>query len=122
MMLQALRKLDVFIVLSQLEELLDKQGIHSHGDCVQIKDVMAKLLLSNATITAQSVEVQARKPVGACLGAQTHRPSTQKSDGGREHLINRIRSRLRGRWEEVQKAFLSEQEQSPEFKVGRVEG
>ena len=121
MMLQALRKLDVFIVLSQLEELLDKQGIHSHGDCVQIKDVMAKLLLSNATITAQSVEVQARKPVGARLGAQTHRPSTQKSDGGREHLINRIRSRLRGRWEEVQKAFLSEQEQSPEFKVGRVE-
>ena len=147
MLLQVLRKLDVFITLPQLEEVMQRAfcppvlcfqgmvagvlsvlsdepcmscklrkerklqvlvaaGVDSYGDKVKHSEITAKLLSTN--------------PGRAAEGSQTHRPSTQVPVD-RTELLDRIRAKLRGRYEDVQKAFFEEQDQALDFKVGREE-
>jgi hypothetical protein len=91
-------------------QVLEAQGITSHGDSVRISDFMAKFLITNAGNATD----------GGGAGWQTDRPST-KAPVDKTELLNRIRSSLRGRWEDVQKAFFEEQDQAVDFKVGKEE-
>ena len=95
-------------------QVLAAQEIVSHGERVKLSDFMATYVLRN--------------PGRAASGAQTHRPATRapvdratRAPVDRTELLERIRSKLHGRWENVQKAFFEEQDQSLEYKVGRVE-
>ena len=91
-------------------QVLEAQGIASHGDSVRISDFMARFLMPNVGNPTN----------GGSGGWQTDRPST-KAPVDKTELLNRIRSSLRGRWEDVQKAFFEEQDQAVDFKVGKEE-
>ena len=88
-------------------QVMGAAGVGSYGDDnVKHSEIMAKLLSSN--------------PGRAVEGSQTHRPSTQ-APVDKAELLDRIRAKLRGRYEDVQKAFFEEQDQALDFKVGREE-
>jgi hypothetical protein len=62
--------------------------------------------------------------VAGRLGSQTHRPfvsEEKKVPVDRTELLNRIRAKLQGRSEDVQKAFFEEQDHALDYKVGREE-
>jgi Ca2+-binding EF-hand superfamily protein len=154
LLLQVLRKLDVFIMHPQLEEVqlcyphplilsvsssfdvlllcryahtnltrrepmqvLEAQDIASQGDKVKHSEFLAKFLNAKQVGTETNVAV----PVGGRQGSQTHRPFSTKVPQDTNELLQRIRAKLRGRWEDLQKAFFHEQDQALDFKVGREE-
>lgn len=84
-------------------QVLEAQAISIHGDSVRISDFMAKFLVA-----------------GGGGGWQTDRPSS-KAPVDNTVLLNRLRTGLRGRLEDVQTAFFEEQDQAADFKVGREE-
>jgi len=112
MVLQVLRKLDVFITLPQLQEVLVVQGVASHGENVEMHEFLDKFLRTRG----QAISGNNR------LGSQTHRPMTHApSRVDKSELLDRIRAKLKGRWDDVQQAFFEEQDQALDFKVGREE-
>lgn len=88
-------------------QVLEAQAIRTDADSVRISDFMAKFMIAQASSNGGG-------------GWQTDRPST-KAPVDKTDLLNRIRSGLRGRWEDVQKAFFEEQDQAVDFKVGKEE-
>ena len=89
-------------------QVLEAAGVGSYGDKVKHSEIISKLLSTN--------------PGQAAEGSQTHRPfNAIQVPFDRAEILDRIRSKLRGRYEDVQKAFFEEQDQALDFKVGREE-
>jgi len=88
------------------------QGVASHGENVEMHEFLDKFLRTRG----QAISGNNR------LGSQTHRPMTHApSRVDKSELLDRIRAKLKGRWDDVQRAFFEEQDQALDFKVGREE-
>lgn len=92
-------------------QVLTVQGVPSHGENVKMDDFLDRVLLAGG---------QPSISIGGRLGSQTHRPMTH-APVDKTALLDRIRTKLKGHWEDVQKAFFEEQDQALDFKVGREE-